>query len=176
MKDAKGHGSDPRGSAAHQAGVDAVTRPPQFGKNAAENMREAARFVEQSGHPVEVYRNPKSSYIAAWANDKINLNASKSFWKDPVGNMQRAFASGQLSSASPEHTLHHEMGHAIYSPPDNFFTLGHQDMARKEVSKYAAMNPKEFVSEVHAGMKGGRTFSPEVMQVFGQYARKRGKA
>lgn len=172
MKDAKGHGSDPRG--AHSAGIDAITRPPQFGKNAAENLREAARYVEQSGHPVEVYRNPKSNMIAAWANDKINLNASNSFWKDPVGNMQRFGGSGQLSSSAPDHTLHHEMGHAIYEPPDNFFPLGHQDMARSQVSKYAARNPKEFVSEVHAGMKAGKSYSPEVMQAFNQYAQKRG--
>jgi hypothetical protein len=30
MKDAKGHGSDPRGGAAHQEGVDGATRLAQF--------------------------------------------------------------------------------------------------------------------------------------------------
>jgi hypothetical protein len=32
------------------------------------------------------------------------------------------------------------------------------------------MNPKEFVSEVHAGMTVGKTYSPEVMTAFKQYA------
>ena len=66
---------------------------------------------------------------------------------------------GYLSSDSAEHTIHHEIGHALYDPPDNFMAQVHQDLAREKVSRYAAMNPKEFVSEVYAGMQAGREFS-----------------
>lgn len=173
MKDAKGHGSDPKG--AHAAGIDAATKPPKFGTNKAENVREAARFIEQSGTPAEVYRKPGSASAAVWSQDKIHINASHRFWKDPVASMQRQSASGHLSSDSPTHVLNHELGHAMYDAPDNFFHLGHQDMARDHVSKYAAMNPKEFVSEVHAGMKAGKTYPEHVMTAFKQYAKPRVK-
>lgn len=158
-------------------GIDAATKPPEWGKSPIANAREAARFISQSGFPSEIYRKAGSPVAAIYSNtdSKIHVNVSNPFWKDPVGVMARNAASGHLASDSPTHILDHEMGHAIYSAPDNFHTLAHQDMARQQVSKYAATNPKEFVSEVHAGMKGGKTYSPEVMSAFSAYARPRQK-
>jgi hypothetical protein len=61
----------------------------------------------------------------------------------------------------------------MYNAPDNFMGGPDQATARSQVSKYAAMNPKEFVSEVHAGMKAGKSYSHDVMRMFSQYARVR---
>jgi len=147
----------------------------KWGTNGAENTRQAKAYIEQQGFKAEIYRNAKSSFVASYSpsQDKISINASKSFWKDPVGSSERLGKSGFLSSGDPNHILNHEMGHAMYDPPNNFMTLGHQDAAREQVSKYAARNPEEFVSEVHAGMKAGKVYSPEVNRMFSQYARPR---
>lgn len=173
MKDALGHGSN-----AHGAGVAAIgTTPlkPTWSKSVKQNVEVARQIAQAHGYDVKTYRNPKSSYAAAVHIHEsgkigISLNMSKPYWRDPVGVMQRAT---NLSSNSPEHVIHHEIGHMLYDPPDNFHTLFHQDIARAHVSKYAAMNPKEFVSEVHAGMKAGKSYPEHVMTAFRQYARPR---
>src|SRR5665647_851557 len=177
MKDAGGHGSEAHG--AHASGVDQIGRPspssPQFGKSPIANAREAARYINESGFPAEIYREAGSTVAAIYSNTdhKIYVNVSNRFWKDPVGSMVHNNATGHLSSDSPTHILDHEMAHAMYDAPNNFFGL-EQGMARSQVSRYAAMNPKEFVSEVHAGMKAGKSYSLDVMRAFTRYAQPRG--
>ena len=171
MKDALGHGSNAHSSGVAQIGLPKVI----WGKSVKANVEAARQIAQAHGLDVQTYRNPKSSYVAAYhryesGKSGISLNISKPFWRDPVGVMSRAT---NLSSNSPEHVIHHEIGHVLYDPPDNFMTLSHQDLAREHVSKYAATNPKEFVSEVHAGMKVGKTFPEHVMTAFRQYARPR---
>lgn len=163
MKDALGHGSNP-----HNAGVNAIG--PVWTKSATKNAEIARRIAEGEGHKVNLYRNPKNSAPAYYSQGAIHFNMSNRFWRDPVGTMQRAT---NLSAKVPEHVVHHEIGHALYDAPDNFHTLSHQSLAREHVSKYAAMNPKEFVSEIHAAMKTGKTFPEHVMSVFNLYARPR---
>lgn len=137
------------------------------------NAEVARQLVEAKGHKATVYADPKSSYAAAYKDGVIHINAGHKFWMDPVGRSKAQEASRFFSSGDAEHVINHEIGHALYDPPDNFFTLSHQDTARAEVSRYAAMNAKEFVSEVHAGMQGDKTYSPTVMQMFSDYARPR---
>lgn len=168
MKDAGGHGSN-----AHSSGVDAIGKSPlnpTWGKSPKANLALATQIAKDQGHDVTVYRNPKNASPAYYFQGGIHLNASNKYWRDPVGAMQR---STNLSSSDPAHVIHHEIGHALYDAPDNFHTLSHQGVAREHVSKYAAMNPKEFVSEVHAGMKAGKSYPPHVMQAFNNYARPR---
>lgn len=172
MKDALGHGSNPHG--AHADKVDAIGKVPTqlvWGKNKKTNLALAEQIAAREGHKVTIYSNPKNNGAAYYFQGGIHLNAAHKLWRDPVGTMQRQI---NLSSNSPEHTVHHEIGHALYDPPDNFMNVIHeQNTARAHVSKYAAMNPKEFVSEVHAGMKAGKTYPAEVMQIFNRYARPR---
>jgi hypothetical protein len=153
--------------------ASSVPGGPKWGTNGAANTRMAQAYIESQGIKAEVYRNAKSSYMASYSPsmDKISINASNSFWKDPAGNTQRLADKGILSSGDANHALNHEIAHAIYDPPDNFMTLSHQEAARSEVSKYAAGNPKEFVSEVYAGMKAGKVYSPEINRMFQQYAK-----
>lgn len=166
MKDALGHGSDAKGL--HASGVEAVGQP--WTKNKAKNLEIAKRYVESLGHKAEIY--PSKGNGVAYHNEGrgISLNSNHKFWRDPVGSASRAT---NLSSHSPEHVIHHEIGHALYDAPNNFMTLAHQDLARSKVSGYAAMNPKEFVSEVHAGMKAGKSYGDDVMTAFKSYARPR---
>lgn len=54
MKDAKGHGSDPRGGAAHQQGVNGVG---------------LSRYIDVAGKPVEVLVNPSVSVAERFAKE-----------------------------------------------------------------------------------------------------------
>jgi hypothetical protein len=172
MKDALGHGSNPHGT--HASAVDKVGKVPMgitWGKNKTTNLEQAQRIAKALGHNTTVYSNPKNTGPAYYFQGGIHFNAAHKYWRDPVGTMQKA---SNLSSSSPEHVIHHEIGHAIYDAPDNFMNVHHeQTIARTHVSKYAAMNPKEFVSEVHAGTKAGKEYPAEVMQIFNRYARPR---
>jgi len=171
MKDRLGHGSDPRGT--HAAGVGEIGKVPvtlKWGKNKQQNLQTAQRLAESLGHKAEIVKSVGDGVAYYNAGRGISLNANAKFWNDPVGSASR---STNLSSQLPEHVIHHEIGHALYDPPSNFMTLSHQDLARTHVSKYASMNPKEFVSEVHAGMKSGKSYPEPVMAVFRQYARPR---
>lgn len=163
MKDELGHGSN-----AHSAGVNAIGL--QWSKNKQKNLEVARRLGESLGHKTEIVKSVGSGVAYYNEGRGISLNENAKFWRDPVGSAQRAT---NLSSNLPEHVIHHEIGHALYDAPNNFMTLSHQDLARSHVSKYAAMNPKEFVSEVHAGMKAGKSYPDEVMSAFRTYARPR---
>lgn len=149
--------------------------PARWSSNSAQNVREAERVIRENGFEANVYRNAKSGFIASYSPSQrnISINASKSYWKDPVGNAKKYGDSGQLSSSHPDHILHHEMGHAIYDPPDNFMSNHERDHIGAHVSKYATTNPKEFVSEVHAGMKAGKQYDEKIMFLFHRYARPR---
>jgi len=164
MKDALGHGSNPRG--AHSVGVNAIGL--QWTKNKKKNLEIAQRYAEHLGHKAELYPS-KGSGVAYYSGGKVVLNSNARYWSDPVGHAARIT---NLSSNLPEHVIHHEIGHATYDAPDNFFSLSHRDIAR-QVSQYSAMNPKEFVSEVHAGKVAGKEYSPEVTNLFHVYARPR---
>lgn len=147
---------------------------PVFGKKKKNNVAEAIKAAETMGYKAHEWKPSSPSLSAAvFSNGALHINANHKFWSDPVEKMKFNHASGQLSSDSPAHVIHHEIGHVMYDPPDNFFHMAHRDLAKDNVSKYAGVNPKELVSEVHAGMMGGKKYSPEVMNVFGMYAKKR---
>lgn len=52
MKDAKGHGSDPRGGAAHQLGVHGLGRVPAWGAAIKEQVRRFAKNNSGQGRPM----------------------------------------------------------------------------------------------------------------------------
>jgi hypothetical protein len=147
----------------------------KFTKNKAQNVAHAVSYLQSKGHQAESYSNPKSAGAAYTNGKKISINGAHKIWRDPVGFMEMHGKSGHLSSGHAYHLLEHEIGHALYDPPNNFMTLSHQDDART-VSKYAAMNPKEFVAEVHAGMVAGKKYPENIMKMFNVYAKKRSDA
>jgi len=189
MKDAKGHGSDPRGGA-HATGVDKIGRP-FWGTNPAENLQRAQDWFQKAGYK-SVIGGTKA--VAAYdpLTNKMHLNANAKFWQDPAshtadesevrgrlnpyGNPKKdkdtpLFFTGRFISANdPEHMMNHEVAHAMYRAPEKFADPSHRAVAREEVSGRASHSPDEFVAEVHAGMKAGRTYSDNVMQMFKQYA------
>lgn len=148
--------------------------PAQWGEKRMDNVREAERVAKAQGYETAVYRDSKSRNAAMYSQGKIHINASSGWWKDPVGVAAHNAKVGHLSSDDPSHVLNHEIGHAIYDPPDNFMNQMHErELIKQHVSKYAAMNPKEFVSEVHAGTKAGKKYNEQIMRMFHNYARPR---
>lgn len=140
------------------------------------NVERARRMIEAAGIRAEIYQNPKLNWAASYSPsmDKISINKSNFIWEDVV---QNTIKQVQLASQHPDHIVMHELGHAFFDPPDNFFNvMDTRDFVRKAVSHYAGANPKEFVSEVYAALISGRKFDARVMDLFKQYAkpRKRG--
>lgn len=146
---------------------------PAFGKDRPKNIAMAKQFLEKFGVDVVEYRKADSSAAAMASGGKIHINKSHFFWKDPEAVASHNFKTGHLSSDKGSATLFHELGHLIFDSPDNFRSLSDQDLARSEVSKYAARNPHEFVSEMYAAKKMGRVFSEQAENMFLRYARPR---
>lgn len=118
--------------------------------------------------------------------DEITINAGlyESRADDHAANKE-AERTGAGSSAHPDATLHHEIGHAQHfrssgmKPGDydrmyvSWATVtdlgGKSRDARKiarGVSKYAATQPHEFVAEVFAGVLGGKKYGPDVWDLY----------
>jgi hypothetical protein len=115
----------------------------------------------------------------------IEINVNSPGWKDP-NYPQKAFASGWMSDADKNHVVYHELGHMKWlaqSTADqrddandtgagrhNAFN-GHPTFlnAASSVSQYATASGAEFVAEVYAAMKSGRTYDPQVMDLYHQF-------
>lgn len=105
MKDAKGHGSDPRGVAAHQAGVDAIGRPsiplaPGLAPIPAANVRlyhqtseENLADIAQNGlqlskargieGPKAIYADEKGFYGDPETHPTVEFSVPKERWDPP---------------------------------------------------------------------------------------------
>ena len=145
-------------------------------KSAKKNAELAASLLRKAGFDA-VTENPsgrKTDSRFAAIGSKTNgilVNPRCGYWKDPVAAAQLNFKVGHLSTDHPLGVLLHEIAHIIYDAPDNWFADLHKEVA-KRVSKYAASNPKEFVSEVYAGINTGKKYDDEVMKFYNMYARK----
>lgn len=100
----------------------------------------------------------------------ILVNPRSSYWKDPIASAKANHESGHLSSDHPLSTLLHEVGHTIYEPPHQWMNAQKEKEIAGQVGRYAASNPKEFVSEVFAAKHTGKELSPEVMNLYNRYA------
>ena len=141
----------------------------QWTTNKSENARILAGIAEKEGYKVEIRAfGVGRKEIAMAANGKIYINKTSKFLSDPEKYMAAQYKSKWLSTDKPEGIIHHEIAHLKFKQRDNYFTNSHRDIAEK-VSRYARINPKEFVSETYAGLKTGKKYSNEVMRMFKQY-------
>lgn len=121
-------------------------------------------------------------------NEHMAINHRESYWKDPTREGRVQFDAGFWSTADPQHPIVHEAGHyqhfqnvttdsrgLSFTATDGrviggHFPAGtnHQDIARR-VSRYAASQPSEFVAETYAGVRLGKTFDDEVMDLYRYY-------
>jgi len=107
-------------------------------------------------------------------SDLILINARCKYWQQ--AEIDAAHARGWLATDHPDQIINHELGHWA-----NRHKIGTEEFekllknkspmnpamlarTRAEVSQYAATSRLEFVAEVHAGLKAGKTYSPKVMR------------
>jgi hypothetical protein len=155
----------------HAAKFKAIgAAPVKWGKTRKANAAIGAKILEDAGFKAMTENpsgNKSSSRFAAIGSptNGILVNAASPFWGDPVGNAKKQFEAGYWASENPLAVLVHEAAHTIYDPPNNWIADSQKDVAEK-VSRYARTNPKEFVSEVTAGLHTGKTYDDDVMSLY----------
>lgn len=85
--------------------------------------------------------------------------------------------SGFKSSASPRHTVDHELAHAAHWHTSGVrgeiwqtkLTEAEERIIRARVSRYGATDASEMVAEVYSGVINGKVYDDEVMAIYRKY-------
>lgn len=115
--------------------------------------------------------------------NKILINEHSENWKNPevlAAKARRYHAQGWWASGSPDAVIHHEIGHALHyreikgdwGGVKRRLAAEGEDVRKRiqaEVSQYAVTDGTEFVAEVYSGMKGGKTYSKAIMDLYNEY-------
>ena len=101
------------------------------------------------------------------------LNVNPENWSVAMRDMAASGKSGFLSSSDSSHAMTHELGHMLHERFGNLQAASGQKLSASEskligrqVSRYAANNKADMVAEVFAGRMAGKTYSPEVMNMY----------
>ncbi len=140
--------------------------------NRPDNLRKMKKVIEDEGYDVVIQSLGRGkSMVPAMASPsqkKIFLNKRGKFFLDPNKTMKEQFDNGWWSSDNPLGIAYHEIAHLKFAQKDNFFSLSHRDIVER-VSRYARVNPKEFVSEVYSGVKTGKKYDDEIINLYNRY-------
>lgn len=160
------HASDDR----LQRAANLAQTPIAFGTNQKKNAQLAADALNQNGFEA-MTKNPSGNKtdkrFAAIGSptNGILVNESSPFWKNPKEAAKQSFDVGHLSTDDPRGVLLHEVGHTIFDP-QGYWSADSQKQVAAQVSRYAQTNPKEFVSEVFAGLHTGKEYPEDVLNLF----------
>ena len=149
----------------------------------AQEIRDAGSDVEENGYKVlRKFMGKKSAdttpAMFLGNTGKIYINEKSDYWKSAKQQAQAEFDKGWWSSADEYHPVYHELGHALQNKTDSrhFDNLKNSEIppvfverVKSEVSRYAATSPREFVAEVYAGLRSGKTYSEDVMRFYNQW-------
>lgn len=137
-----------------------------------------------AGYPLPryVFASPDDeNTVASYDRDgeNININNECAYWHSPSAMRQIAsdqYKAGFNSSDSPDHMMRHELGHVAHMKVTGGLKASreHWDadakgIAAKDISRYAAKNPDEFVAEVFAGHRAGKSYGAEVMALYSKF-------
>ena len=119
-------------------------------------------------------RFPHTAFVAlnrTTGSRRMELNPASEFFARPISYSRAGRRDGYFSSASPRHTIAHEIGHAKHRTMGDRqeFKNGDTRIARR-VSAYAASKPNEFVAEVRGARKVGSRFDAEIMSKYRMYS------
>ncbi len=115
--------------------------------------------------------NAAASYHAG--QDVILLNARSKYWSQ--AEIDASHSRRWLATNDPNQVINHELGHYAHRHNIGIDRFAEMMKDRKpvggvmgkrikdEVSLYAATQRAEVVAEVHAGLLGGKTYSPKIM-------------
>lgn len=137
-----------------------------FTKNKRQNIARAQEKFKELGVDSVVYKSSDKA-IARYSpsNKKAGINESSPYWKDPVSARRESRRTGWSSTANPMGTVYHEQAHGKFRQTDNWLASSQRAVAGR-VSRYAQVNPKEFVSEVYAGLRSGQKYPARVMRQY----------
>lgn len=138
------------------------------------NIEIAKTILED--HKIAVTVEESDSSIRAFSLvgvPKVFLNKKHRFWNDPRKVSLETRRSGKMSTSNPMGVIYHEIAHTkdrynlSRSRKGNlqWKDLSDIEVARR-VSKYATINPVEFVAEVYAALKTGHRFDYQVMRLY----------
>jgi hypothetical protein len=150
---------------AKQAGVRAIEVGPaelaKFGISASRADGMPACFVSSKGA------------------EAILINRDHPYWTDPAAWMAKQTLKRWLSDDATDHVIVHEVGHFLhrkrlgpteYSASKHWtLTSDEVDLIKRDVSRYAATDPVEFIAEAYAAMKRGKIYSRDVMKLYAKY-------
>ena len=107
-------------------------------------------------------------------NDAIVINAKSKYWSQ--AEIDAVAQAGLALDQRPDHVINHELGHRAHRQAvgserwnDQAVAIPDGPMKKRieaEVSQYAATQRVEFVAEVYAGLKAGKTYSEKIMAYY----------
>ena len=105
---------------------------------------------------------------------RMEINKAAEFYQIPNAYAKRTRSKGLFSSASPAHTIAHEIGHAKHrtmgDPIGQIFKSSGDRRIAQRVSDYAASKSNEFVAEVRGARKVGSRFDAQIMGKYREYS------
>ena len=134
---------------------------------------------EMPNLPIKVTNQRRGSTASVALNlitgaRRMEINKAAEFYQIPNAYAKRTRSKGLFSSASPAHTIAHEIGHAKHRTMgdpvgQSFKTSGDRRIASR-VSRYAASKSNEFVAEVRGARKVGSRFDAQIMAKYREYS------
>jgi hypothetical protein len=157
--------------------------PATFLDESADHARSLGIKVEPKGHArfVEKYGDRAEAIPASFnlRTGTIYLNEKHDYWEDPATYTARMGKTGLWSTTNRNHAIDHEIAHAIHYRevgPARFdavlarkFDENQRALISWEVSRYGATEPAEFVAEAYAGIRNGKSYGPEVMDLYQEF-------
>lgn len=156
--------------------------PTTFGTNKDQNIETMINLAKNSKRfSVANLQKNKKSTIASVSfpppvhTPNFNINTSNRWYKNPAKEQITMRKENHLSTSDPRGVFFHESAHAKYGHTGKQRWPGGRmnpfESITRRVSKYAGVNPNEFVAEVYAGRKTGRKYDHQVMRLFRSYTK-----
>jgi SPP1 gp7 family putative phage head morphogenesis protein len=159
----------------------AITTPelravPRARRQTLERLRRVTRDsgveAEISAMARQVLTRGRYTVATTW-DETVFLLSDDNFYDDLPNGMMNAFQDGFLSSDNVDHIAFHEVGHAIWNRSDKARAVreGRRRVTAslaEMVSARAKRNISEFIGEVYAGLRSGRTFPDRVLEKYAE--------
>jgi SPP1 gp7 family putative phage head morphogenesis protein len=135
-------------------------------------VRESGVEAEISALAKQVLARRKTVVATTW-DETVFFMLDDNFYDDLPDGMTRVYEAGYMSSPDVDHIAFHEVGHALWNR-DSKARAAREGSRRlpvslgKQVSDRAAVNISEFIGEVYAGLRAGRTYPKQVLEKYAE--------
>lgn len=144
----------------------------QYGTNRNKNIDATIEYGKKNGFNIVKSDkiNPNMIAMGSPSNQIIYINQKHKYWDNPIENQKKLFESGYLSSPNPLHPIYHESSHLKHKDVSQVWnSKEYQQNVAQKVSRYAKTNPSEFVAETYAGIKAGKNYDTDVMNLYKRF-------